>query len=157
MLYTKAMATLFLRGKVWWWKRALHGRDIRMSTRTSDEGAAVLQGALFERYTDLVDELGRHPQLRALLTAHLSRTKPGWIYAIRNKETSHIKIGFTTSVRKRYASLQTGNHAHLELLGKRRGTREREGALHNRLTRFRISGEWYQDCEDVRAALSVVI
>jgi hypothetical protein len=53
----------------------------------------------------------------------------------------------------RLAALRTGAGAPVELIGSIQGDGEIERALHKKLRQFRIDGEWYRDCAEVRAAI----
>ena len=69
--------------------------------------------------------------------------EPGEVYVIQAGEGA-VKIGFTSGdVGKRLAVLQVGNAEELRVVLAFPGTTQQEAALHKRLQRFRIHGEWF--------------
>lgn len=58
-----------------------------------------------------------------------------------------MKIGISTAVQKRMASLQNSNPYPLELLGLHRGGRQEEEGLHEIFSDYKIRGEWFEPCE----------
>lgn len=64
-----------------------------------------------------------------------------------------IKIGTSTNLKGRFASLQTSSMDELRLLGTIPGDVEIERSIHTRLGQFRKRGEWFLDCAEVRAAI----
>lgn len=68
-----------------------------------------------------------------------------------------IKIGFSKSLEDRLRDLSTGAPAKLNLLGTVEGDRALEAKLHRSLRIHRVSGEWFTDCEPVRAAIDAVM
>lgn len=76
------------------------------------------------------------------------------IYAIYDQPGMAVKIGMTTDVPKRLATLQTGHPNALTILGTMPGDRQEESILHNTFTRFRIRGEWFHAHPDLLAGLA---
>lgn len=66
-----------------------------------------------------------------------------YVYVIRAKGASPIKVGRAHSVMQRMNELQTGNWLPLRLLHVVPGWTELEWQLHQRLSDSRISGEWF--------------
>lgn len=66
---------------------------------------------------------------------------------------SCIKIGVSTNLKSRFASLQTSSMDDLRLLGTIPGDIEVERELHARLDKYRKRGEWFLDCAEVREAI----
>lgn len=64
-----------------------------------------------------------------------------------------IKIGISTNLRSRFASLQTSSMDELRLLGTVPGGIEREREIHRSLEKYRRRGEWFLDCLEVREAI----
>lgn len=64
-----------------------------------------------------------------------------WVYFIRVGDT--CKIGVTTDVKKRLASLQTANPTTISLLVTIPGDKKIEHALHQRFAADRIHHEWF--------------
>ncbi|GJE26255.1 GIY-YIG nuclease family protein [Methylobacterium organophilum] len=68
-----------------------------------------------------------------------------------------IKIGISTDVAQRLAGLGVANPACLHLLGDIEGDRSQERQVHNALADYRVSGEWFRDCEVVRFLIAEVL
>lgn len=64
-----------------------------------------------------------------------------------------IKIGFTATLAKRITHLQTASAFPVTLIDAVAGDRATEQALHRKLDAFRLEGEWFKDCPEVRAAI----
>lgn len=64
-----------------------------------------------------------------------------------------VKIGHGARPRERLGSLQVGNCRRLHLLSYVEGPREAETRLHQRLSEYRMSGEWYAPEAEVFAAI----
>lgn len=64
-----------------------------------------------------------------------------------------IKIGMARNVKLRLSALRSGAGAPVNLIASVVGTSSVERALHRKLTAYRIDGEWYRDCPEVRAAI----
>jgi len=82
------------------------------------------------------------------------------VYFIRAGARGPIKIGSTSDLGKRLASLQTASPQRLQLVGAIPGGAELERAIHARLSEFRISGgEWFGPAPEVRrwAQMAAVI
>lgn len=69
---------------------------------------------------------------------------------------THIKIGVADKPKERLSNLQTANPIQLELIACIRGGYELETQLHERFSshRVRASGEWFHDCEEIRAFIA---
>lgn len=65
----------------------------------------------------------------------------GWVYAISSG--THIKIGRSYDPSRRLSSLQSGSVERLRLLWSEEGGAGLERFLHDRLTRYRVHGEWF--------------
>lgn len=66
-------------------------------------------------------------------------------YIIRNPKTSLLKIGRSIDVEGRVKALETGSGTTLEVLAVIDGNRERE--LHQRFSKNRRHGEWFEDVD----------
>jgi hypothetical protein len=76
--------------------------------------------------------------------------KQSSVYFIQATDGGAIKIGVTTNVMKRLATLRTGSGRHLNVLGIiRDGTRETERMLHRRFKDGRLIGEWFRPEPDL--------
>lgn len=69
------------------------------------------------------------------------RGKACLVYFLR--DGAMVKIGSSTTVRKRIESLNGAHHRKLELLATIPGGRKRELALHKKFKRYRVRGEWF--------------
>ena len=62
-----------------------------------------------------------------------------------------IKIGYTyNGLLKRKKQMQTGNPHGLVIIGTVKGTMDHELKIHNTLADYRVTGEWFYDCKEVR-------
>jgi hypothetical protein len=68
---------------------------------------------------------------------------PSLVYAIGCAEHSAVKIGTTTRLATRLASLQTGSPFLLDVLWRCEGGRELEEYLHFAFNEHRLIGEWF--------------
>ncbi len=73
----------------------------------------------------------------------------GLIYFIRcgendGEEGGWIKIGWSTDVKKRLATLQTAHHERLIVLTTFKGTRADERELHAEFLMYKERGEWFE-------------
>jgi Meiotically up-regulated gene 113 len=66
---------------------------------------------------------------------------------------AEIKIGFTSDLSSRMAQLRYDGHKDAELIAAIYGGRAIEKALHTKLARYRVKGEWFKDCAEVRSAI----
>lgn len=67
---------------------------------------------------------------------------------------SAIKIGRSRNVKSRIQELQGANAKPLALLGSVDGHSAHETKVHSELSSYRLSGEWFADCEPVRSAIA---
>lgn len=65
------------------------------------------------------------------------------IYFIQT-EDGPIKIGYTTSVKKRMNTLQTSSPKKLTLLAEMQGSRTFEREIHNKFHHIKMTGEWFR-------------
>lgn len=83
------------------------------------------------------------------------------VYFIQGKSGGAVKIGTTTreNLKKRVASIQTGNPEKLQIRHIERGGRGLEQLLHERFRscRIRKNGEWFIPNEEMRAEFGVWI
>ena len=68
-----------------------------------------------------------------------------YVYAIREKDTGHIKIGISKDPQARLRQMQTGNSSDLELVAYKKAENRfaDEKAAHAAFDRYRIRGEWF--------------
>lgn len=72
------------------------------------------------------------------------------IYLIACEKTNTCKIGYTNNPDKRLSALQTGNPYSLELMAVIEGTSSDENMLHSKFMDYRLNGEWFDYCEDIK-------
>ncbi|MCC9312352.1 GIY-YIG nuclease family protein [Kitasatospora sp. RB6PN24] len=65
------------------------------------------------------------------------------VYVIAGAASGPVKIGCTTDLQRRLATLQCGSPIKLQLLATFAGGRELEAALHRLLATHRLEGEWF--------------
>lgn len=68
-----------------------------------------------------------------------------------------IKIGYTQDVASRLKSLATGAPAEMSILATVDGTVNFERAIHKDLAAYRVKGEWFRDCSEVRSLMADVV
>lgn len=69
------------------------------------------------------------------------------LYIIQSDVTGNIKIGRSKNPHKRLKQLQTGNPNKLKLIAEFKGEGWKEKELHERLSSYRLKGEWFSyDC-----------
>lgn len=66
-----------------------------------------------------------------------------YIYVIGSSESSLVKVGISGAPEARLATLQCGNPRRLSILTTFEGTGEDEKRLHDKLSRYRTVGEWF--------------
>lgn len=82
----------------------------------------------------------------------------GQVYFIEDREARAIKVGWTSrDPAKRLRVLQTGCPRPLALMGSVEGSKGDEKALHDRLRAYRLRGEWFSDCPEVRAQIGLTL
>lgn len=77
----------------------------------------------------------------------------GRIYFIQAECGGPIKIGFARDVASRMKGLQTSHHERLVCLVHICGTMDEEQLLHKDYAAYRLEGEWFKDCPEIRALL----
>lgn len=82
----------------------------------------------------------------------MTQAKAGKVYFVA--APGRIKIGFTISPESRLDKLRQVDMEELTMLGIVDGTRRLERHLHRKLAPFRLKGEWFLDCPDVRSAIA---
>lgn len=79
---------------------------------------------------------------------------PASVYFVQAVTGGPIKIGSAVVVEARVAALQVGSPYPLVVLGEAVGAgAPTERALHARLAKHRLHGEWFEDCPEVRVAM----
>jgi hypothetical protein len=71
------------------------------------------------------------------------------IYFIQKDVNGPIKIGISTDLKSRLATLQTACHEPLSVLGTMKGSYRFEAMLHQKFLKYRIRGEWFQPSEEI--------
>ena len=70
--------------------------------------------------------------------------KSDYLYIIQSDLTGMIKIGRSINPQKRLKQLQTGNPNKLKLIALFENQGWKEKILHERLSTFRLEGEWFK-------------
>lgn len=73
------------------------------------------------------------------------------------KMAQYVKIGFTLDFKTRFAAIDRGLPEEPEVLATVAAPRSVEATLHRRLSPISLRGEWYLDCNEVRAAMADAI
>lgn len=66
-----------------------------------------------------------------------------YVYLIADQSGARVKVGMSSDPVKRLASIQTGNPDTLTLASAVRGGRALEAMIHDHLSDYRLSGEWF--------------
>lgn len=66
-----------------------------------------------------------------------------------------FKIGKSSTPARRMADLQTAHPRRLDLVATMPGGAYMEGKLHEKFSKRRLSGEWFEDCPEIRAYLGI--
>lgn len=82
---------------------------------------------------------------------------PVRVYFIQAVSGGPIKIGMSQNPERRLADLQVGSPVMLRIIGAAAGGQSREAALHRRLAKYRLHGEWFADAPEVLAAIAEVL
>lgn len=73
------------------------------------------------------------------------------IYVVQmGGEGGPVKIGISKNPSARLLDLSVGSPLPVVLLATMEGDRPEEAALHRRFMEYRLNGEWFQFCEDIR-------
>jgi hypothetical protein len=76
-----------------------------------------------------------------------------FVYFVQSIEGGPIKIGSAMDVERRLRDLQTGSSTTLKLLASVRGHKKLETWVHGTLAAYRLNGEWFSDCWEVREVM----
>ena len=71
----------------------------------------------------------------------------GYVYAIGNENI--VKIGFSLRPDRRLSKVSSDSPLEVNLLGFVPGGRDKELALHNKFSSYRVNGEWFRNEGDV--------
>ncbi len=72
--------------------------------------------------------------------------RTGEVYFVQGVDGGPIKIGWTTSIKLRFSSLQTGSPVRLRVIALIQGVeRVVQSELHDIFEEFRLHGEWFED------------
>lgn len=81
--------------------------------------------------------------------------REGHVYFVQSRGPGGpVKIGWSQDVERRIAELQTANAHKLVLLGRVKGTMEREAALHAQFAHLRMEAEWFRDAPEIHAFIA---
>ncbi len=76
-----------------------------------------------------------------------------WVYFIEAIGAGVIKIGISQNPEARLRSLQTASPTPLRLIVAVYGTANLERRLHRKFSPMRRNGEWFADCQEIRAEI----
>jgi hypothetical protein len=79
------------------------------------------------------------------------------VYFISHPRTGRIKIGFTRDLNTRLTTVGANLAEQVSLLGNLTGGRHLEQAIHHELRGWCIRGEWFRDCNEVRAFIDLML
>ncbi len=91
-------------------------------------------------------------QKRRTLTISKPEKEKGFVYFILVDD--RIKIGYSTDVEKRVATLQTASGSRFETVTYRKGGRAMEARYHRRWADQRLSGEWFTATPELLAEMA---
>lgn len=88
------------------------------------------------------------------MTTNLMTLKGPLVYVFRAAELGRVKIGYTgRTLQRRFKDIQHGCPTPLEPMEWMPGPRELEQEIHADLREYRLIGEWFEDCHNVRTYL----
>jgi hypothetical protein len=94
---------------------------------------------------------------RAVAIAALSTEGRALVYIVQcEDEFGPVKIGVSSNVPERIKALEAYNPYPLKLLALLSGGYLLEEALHRRFAQWRIRGEWFAYCSEIRALVAAV-
>jgi hypothetical protein len=142
---------MYLRGRWYWWRGTVAGRERRKSLGTTDPAVARMLVTRVERLAAIEEMLKSDTALRSQLRDALLGESIGWVYFARSDGL--VKIGFSRHLAGRLANLQTHSVHEVVLLKKVRGTMADEKAWHRRFANLRVRGEWFRVTPRLLAAI----
>lgn len=77
------------------------------------------------------------------------------VYFIRHG--AEVKVGITSDLTSRLATIRRAGRQGAEILAAVYGNHALERALHRKLHRHAVGGEWFKDCRDVQAAIQSAV
>lgn len=85
------------------------------------------------------------PMAPVSVPEYLKRYVRGCVYIIQGGDAPRYKIGFTSNLYSRFSALQSASPIQLQIRGvcERDDYEQFEAALHLRLSRYRVHGEWF--------------
>lgn len=111
------------------------GERIPVPYRPGNKSFNALYGELLERYATTAD----------------APPRIGQVYFVRLADK--VKIGFTTDLKQRLATMQTSAPGPLEVLHVMPGTVCEESKLHAKFGHLRSAGEWFRLSPEVLACI----
>ena len=142
----RGTGSVFRRGRVWWIRYSGHGADgaigeMRESARTRRRSVAqrLLAARLAERgAAQLVTHDSEADERR-----WEARRASERVYIIRCDLSGMSKIGVTTNVARRFATIQAHSPTQLRIIATLRGGLSLEQELHSKFRAYRRHGEWF--------------
>ena len=77
------------------------------------------------------------------------------IYFIQSLDT--VKVGYTKNLTLRVNGLRTANPHGLIVIGTVKGDKNAEQAIHKKLDKYRVAGEWFKNCNEVRSCVDKIL
>ena len=77
------------------------------------------------------------------------------LYLIKCSGNNFCKIGYSTNPKNRLNQLQTGSAFSVNLLASLEGTMEDERNLHKKFKNFKLKGEWFDYCTEIKEYFNV--
>lgn len=77
-----------------------------------------------------------------------------YVYFVLAEELNHVKIGMTTDIDTRLGALRSGHSCKLKLLYYFPSDKERE--IHRLFKHIRITGEWFEYNEEIKAFINAL-
>ncbi len=68
-----------------------------------------------------------------------------------------IKVGYSSDMKRRVSQLRAVDMDELRVIGTISGSRALERVILRRLRPYRLRGEWYRDCDEVRAVMAAAL
>jgi T5orf172 domain len=91
-----------------------------------------------------VPKLNHLPTIDTVALPGLTDDDTGFVYVVGNETGEYVKIGWSTQIQRRLATLQSYVPTPLKVYALIPGTRAVEGGLHERFHEHRAMGEWFR-------------
>lgn len=111
----------------------------------------VLIERLYNDHKELsfVDDRSKIRNEIAKINEREINNKKDVVYFIGDKENKVVKIGYTNDIKNRLQVIQTGYPRKLEVFTTINGDMKLERQLHDKFSKYRLHGEWFELCEEI--------